>query len=286
MNKGHSQEGYKTELRGMKELYNTLQNNPKSMRITEINKTICTKLFGPSDNCKDFIRHLSYDVKPNDGIESILLSFNLATLEKAKGYGGRFPFFTFKSEKWQKEHIFASKTELDEELLEEIISEPEIEAYKEYQELLKTGNSGEDGLDFSEYDKMILEINNVLDNQSDEGRGQKVTELLSPDGPVMKHLAEPYMGNMALLSGEINKKVGNKPFDVKSKKIKKSFKDGNFIPICTMNVFSGFYDKDMESGNGTGKYNRHYLFQKRLSYINEMIETVSEYLDTQDNKDE
>jgi hypothetical protein len=53
-----------------------------------------------------------------------------------------------------------------------------------------------------------------------------------------------------------------------------------------MNVFSGFYNGDMESSNDTSNYNRYYLFQKRLSYINEMVEIVSKYLDTKDNKNE
>jgi hypothetical protein len=211
------QERYKTELRGMKEIYNILQNTPKCMRITEINKTICKKLFGVSDHGKDFIRRLSYDSNPNV-VESTLLGFNLATLENARGYGGRFPFFTFKNEAWQKEHIFASKTELaDKELLKEIISDPEIRAYKDYQKILKMGNTGGDNLDFSEYDKMILEIRNILDNQLDEERDRKIAELLAPDGPIIKYLSDPYMGNMALLTKTINIKVGNKPFDVKSK---------------------------------------------------------------------
>ena len=79
------------------------------------------------------------------------------------------------------------------------------------------------------------------------------------------------MGNIALLSEHDNISISNDSYKKKAEKIKKWFKDGEFIPICTMNVFSDFYS-DYES------YDRHWLYEKRLSYLKQMVEAVSNYL--------
>jgi hypothetical protein len=284
------EERYNTELREIKNLYNELKELPKDVRIATINEIIQEKLLGTSGNCADFIRSIAYDTNPA-AVENVLLAFNLATLEKAKGYGGRFPFFTFKDEKWEKEHVFATRTELSgKKLLEEIVSVSEIQAYKDYMTFLKTGNrnddAGEDAdaagysgtMVFSEYEALLAKIRTVLDNSSLDEQNEQIADLLSKEGPIIKLLADMRMGNMALLPKTNNIIVGNKPFSVKCEAIKQMFKNGDFIPICTMNVFSGFYDDKFENKNGMNGYTGHYLYQKRLGYIMEMTSDVSKYL--------
>ena len=79
------------------------------------------------------------------------------------------------------------------------------------------------------------------------------------------------MGNMALLTKSENISISNGSYKDKSGKIKKWFKEGEFIPICTMNVFSDFYSDD-------DGYSIHWLYAKRLSYLNQMIKSVTKYL--------
>jgi hypothetical protein len=92
------------------------------------------------------------------------------------------------------------------------------------------------------------------------------------DGDVLKNiLRDNHMGNMALLTGADNISISNDSFREKSTKIIQWFKDGDFIPICTMNVFCDFYS-DGES------YSTHWLYSRRLSYLEQMVTSVSNYL--------
>jgi len=88
------------------------------------------------------------------------------------------------------------------------------------------------------------------------------------------------MGNMALLTETDNISISNDSFYDKSAKITQWFKDGDFIPICTMNVFSDFYSDDEG-------YSAHWLYTKRLSYLKQMIKSVCAYLfDSEGKKNE
>jgi hypothetical protein len=279
---------YEIELRELKSVYDLLNSCPKDMRIKRLNKIICKKLgVGKTpDRVRDLIRNTEYDNAQT--VEAILLAFNLATLEGAKGYGGRFPFFTYKEEKWEKEHIFATKTVLSGEgegFMGTLTSDEEINSYKDYRLFLKTGkfsdesdnnNDVYDADDCLEnYDKKIEHIKTVQADQTDTQKTH-IEKLMKGDGDIINILTDNHIGNMALLPKRNNIIVSNKPFFEKSNEIKEMFVNGDFIPICTMNVFCDFYS-DME---GVAKnYNHHWLYQKRVPYIKQMIKSVEEYFD-------
>ena len=65
--------------------------------------------------------------------------------------------------------------------------------------------------------------------------------------------------------------MNNSIFPAKRDKIKDLDKKGSFIPICTKNVFLKYYSNDVKE---TFKWNQ----EDRKSYLNEIKETLKEYL--------
>ena len=265
---------YLAELRQMRPLYKNITGCGKKTREKELNLEIRKKLLskiniqGDIDN---FIKTITYNEYPNE-VEIILLIFNLSTLERAKGYGGRFPFLAFVDEKWEKEHIFATNTELlgenyeEKELLEALVSENEQNRCDEYFKIVnRSGNQF--------FKQTVNEINTYLNNPFHDSNKEILrTKLLKKDGAVLEYiLRDNHMGNMALLTKNKNIIASNDSYKDKSRKLKKWFKEGNFIPICTMNVFSDFYSSD-------DGYSTHWLYEKRFSYLNQMIDSVNKYL--------
>jgi len=132
------------------------------------------------------------------------------------------------------------------------------------------------------YEQTIKGINSIINNQvSDSEKENLNTRLLEKEGDILKYiLRDNHMGNMALLPEAFNIKLRNASYKDKSGKIKEWFKEGEFIPICTMNVFSDFYS-EVES------YSTHWLYEKRLSYLKQMIKSVNNYLfGAEDSKNE
>jgi len=275
---------YMMDMALVRNIYLEFNKHPKNQRINILNKIIAEKLNidGTAESITELIRAAKYSDSNTKNVEIILLAFNLSSLEKAEGYGGRFPFFTYKNESWEKEHIFATETVLSgegEELLEIICSDEEVKSYKLYQKFLQKGSfdnitSDDDDIDFKDYEINIDLIKHIL-NSKDENRQQQIDDLMKEDGLVVNLFAENCMGNMALLPKKNNIIVSNKPFDIKSDKIIQMFKNSDFIPICTMNVFCNFYFNDIKDKISS----RYWLYEKRLSYIMQMVESVSEYLE-------
>ena len=93
------------------------------------------------------------------------------------------------------------------------------------------------------------------------------------------------MGNMTLLTGNKkqtdssgqNQVVSNKSYSAKKDMVYNFFKQGQFVPIGTLLVFTDVYTK----GTNTANY---WLPDSRLAYIQEMDKTISAFLGEEDNK--
>jgi len=267
---------YQTQLSRIKPLYASIANCNKQEREKIVNKFILEALGVPcngNDAIKNFIVHTTYD--KDTAVEAILLAFNLNTLETAKSYG-RFPFDIFDKEDWQKEHIFATNTDISaeevlntNELLSFIVSDTESKSFEEYHALIEETIN-------EDQQTTLNDIQSIINMQvPDEALKQK---LLGKDGTVLKNiLRDNHMGNMALLIKRDNIIVSNDSYFKKYEKIKQLFKTGRFIPICTMNVFSGFYHEN-EGTDMAGRYRYHWLYEGRLAYLNEMLTSVTNYL--------
>lgn len=176
------------------------------------------------------IEHYSYEDDALE-IQKLLLLHNVITTLNSDKEMAKFPFHLYKrtqnSEKWTLEHIHAqnsdviSKTEHQIEWLNDHlellnIKIPESELIQRIEEYLDGKNKD------IKFEKLYKEVLEILDPQKDESK---------------KHLIE----NLCLLDGRTNSSLNKSVFEIKRSKIRKRELEGNYIPICSRNVFLKTY---------------------------------------------
>ena len=85
------------------------------------------------------------------------------------------------------------------------------------------------------------------------------------------------IGNLALLTAENNSSLSNDSFIEKRKKIIEMDKNGEFIPICTKNVFLKYYSKKLSNVYFWSK-------QDQEDYKDSIIKTLEIFLGEKNEK--
>ena len=170
----------------------------------------------------DNIGKLNY-IDNRKELENILLLFNIATILNQQGSYTRFSFNEYNGKKWSLEHIHAQN---DKGLKDKKAQDAWLENSKKYideSDLKEKIASFIDGNENNRFDELQMEILNKFGNM------------------VNMHGIE----NLALLSADNNSSLSNGPFVDKRARIIKMDKNGEFIPVCTKNVFLKYYTKNL-----------------------------------------
>ena len=188
-------------------------------------------------------------------LENILLLFNIATIINSKGSYTRFSFNEYNGKKWSLEHIHAQN---DKGLKDKKVQDEWLENSKKY--IYES--------DLQE--KIDIFIKGNENNHFDELQ----MEILNKFGDVVNmHGIE----NLALLAAENNSSLCNGPFIEKRKKIIEMDKNGEFIPICTKNVFLKYYTKNLSNVYFWSK-------QDQEDYKGSIIETLENFFGEKNGK--
>ena len=176
------------------------------------------------------IDKLEYEKNRKD-IENILLFFNIATILNNKSSNIRFSFSEFSTKRWSLEHIHAQN---DKGLKDKKAQDVWLENMKKY---IK-----EDAIEDTIKEKIDSFIKGIENNHFSELQTQILNrfgdeELLNMHG----------IKNLALLAAENNSSLSNGPFIEKREKIIEMDKNGEFIPICTKNVFLKYYSNELSN---------------------------------------
>ena len=83
--------------------------------------------------------------------------------------------------------------------------------------------------------------------------------------------------NLTLLTAENNSSLSNGPFIEKREKIIEMDKNGEFIPICTKNVFLKYYSNELSNVYFWSK-------QDQKEYKNSIIETLENFFGEKNGK--
>ena len=206
----------------------------------------------------DNISRLSYDDdKDKKNIEKILLLFNIATIINSKGSYTRFSFNEYNGKKWSLEHIHAQN---DKGLKDKKAQDAWLENTKKYIDkntIKKKIDSFIESVENNRFSELQAEILNEF--------GDK--ELLNMHG----------IENLALLSADNNSSLSNGPFVDKRAKIIEMDKNGEFIPICTKNVFLKYYSKELSNVYFWSE-------QDQKDYKCSIVETLKEFLGEENAK--
>lgn len=209
----------------------------KNHVISEIRKST---LFTEHDGQIDY-RELSYE-SHYDYIVRLLLLFNVETIRQKSDNGNRFPFNRYKSELWSLEHIHAQNSE---SLKTTVEWKEWIESH--YKSLTAIGNCYPEKKE--DVDIVHNEMKIILGHIQQEHYNGSIKDEFAQVAKKTVHLLSdnsqiPYihsLSNMALLSGKDNSVLNNSTFDVKREKIIEMDRIGEYIPLCTRNVFLKYY---------------------------------------------
>ena len=169
---------------------------------------------------------LEYEKNRKD-IENILLFFNIATILNNKSSNIRFSFSEFTTKRWSLEHIHAQN---DKGLKDKKAQDVWLENIKKY----------------IKKDAIKKKIDSFIKGIKNNHFSELQTQILNKFGD--KELLDMHgIENLALLAAENNSSLSNGPFIEKREKIIEMDKNGEFIPICTKNVFLKYYTKNLSN---------------------------------------
>ena len=188
-------------------------------------------------------------------LENILLLFNIATIINSKGSYTRFSFNEYNGKKWSLEHIHAQN---DKGLKDKKAQDAWLENSKKYI-----------------YESDLQEKIDIFIKGNENNRFDELQmEILNKSGDMVNmHGIE----NLALLSAGNNSSLSNDSFIEKRSKIIVMDKNGEFIPICTKNVFLKYYTKNLSNVYFWSK-------QDQEDYKGSIIETLENFLGEKNGK--
>lgn len=224
-------------------------------------KSLIKKYFSNID-----IEELSYeDSVDKKYIKDVLLLFNVITVMKKSSAYSRFPFDSYNKNKWSLEHIHAQNAEgisnskelwfawIDEHLAS--FRQFTDDKYKDVVKKLESVNR--ENFTRIEFENLFMDVSLMI--QNDYG-----IELHNID-------------NMALLDIDANSSISNNFFDVKRNMIIEKDRKGEFIPVCTRNVFLKYYS--------LGPSQVHYWSASdRADYLEAIKIMLAEYLPEKGDK--
>lgn len=231
------------------------KNKYKKDEFIEYVKDIIKEHFDGVD-----IEELSYEYSlDKEIIRDVLLLFNVITVMKKSSAYSRFPFDSYNKNNWSLEHIHAQNSEgigNSKDLWFAWIDE-HIASFKQFSS------------------EKYVEVVDILESIDRETITREIFETLFDD--ISTKIQDDYgidlhnIDNLALLDINSNSSISNNFFDVKRRMIIDMDRKGEFIPVCTRNVFLKYYSKDPSQIH-------YWSASDRDDYLNAIKYTLKEYL--------
>ncbi|AZA91773.1 Uncharacterized conserved protein [Chryseobacterium nakagawai] len=198
----------------IKELYNISLSSTKTEFQEYLDKSI-KDIFKNTN-----LEELQYGDKK---VKDVLLLYNILTMLRNENDNSYFPFDVYKNKKWDIEHITSVTDTLPDD------KEKWLSDAKLYLDL-----STKDGKDLN---KRVLKY----EISDDEDFEDLFTAIVAHFNSHLKDQDINDISNLALLDSETNRGYKNAVFPFKRNTIIEKDKQGNFIPICTKNVFLKYF---------------------------------------------
>lgn len=212
-------------------------------------------------------------------IQYVLLLFNIETIRQKGDENVRFAFYRYKNEgTWSLEHIHAQNSE-------------SLKTNQEWKEWLEIHKKSLEGLEVYSDDKKQIEevidkMNTVITHINEKGYKGSIRDEFNAVAPAVINILSDgddksqmhTLSNMALLTVGENAALSNSTFDVKRMKIIAMDKAGEYIPVCTRNVFMKYY-----SSSDTKLH--FWSEEDRKGYISAMNNVLYDYKEKNSNKE-
>lgn len=243
---------------------------PRAEIRRRLRRRIRETLFGPQDGVDWLaaaLQDMTYGTKHADNrIRAVLLAFNVAShMQVADASDHFFPFHSFKHQSWDIEHIRATEDKMPDRDYLQSDWLKQLVAYLE-----------------SDQDLDPEAIRQDLEQARDLAAASRAR--LEAEFPIFyRHLLARYegsimsgdgggnsIGNLALLPADINRAIGNQMFRLKRREILQREKKGQFVPLCTRNVFLKYYTSEVKS-------TLYWSATDRQAYVLAMVDALSAF---------
>ncbi len=194
---------------------------------------------------------------------NLLLLFNVLSTRE------RFPFEKHVQQHWTLEHIHAQNAQV-------LVKAEQWKTWlEEHQRALKVlvGNSAIFAQMNSDIDTFLPDVASTLAGKPVRGLGERFNALSARvQGALSIDDAPDHtIANLALLSHGDNAALGNAVFEVKRQKVLELDRTGEYIPVCTRNVFLKYYaDADAVQPHFWGPLDK-------TSYLREIKSKLQDY---------
>ena len=229
----------------------------KSELLKSIKDTIRKKMEKIGD-----ISTLDYNDSPED-IYTVLLLFNVITIMNKSNAYSKFRFDEYQKNEWSLEHIHAQGAEGILNSSEAMLGwiDEHLASFRTFVDSEENGKYAGIVKKLEEFDRKHITQDSFTKLYDDICK-----EIESDYGTDLNNIS-----NLALLSRSANSSLSNSFFDVKRRIIVEKDRNGEFIPICTRNVFLKYYSEDASQ--------IHYWSQKdRMDYLKAIKAVLKEYL--------
>lgn len=190
---------------------------------------------------------LSYDEEKGKALlERLLLLFNTETVADMKHSTERYSFAAHAREQWSLEHIQPQDSmRITSRKKRQDWAEAHARVLEELRGLLR------DPAQQQECQQHIDWLSSVTDRASDDesgflGGADAILRFLDQNHALGEPLNSDdmhHLKNLALLTSSHNSSLGDYDFSAKRHKIVEMIENGEFIPVCTREVFLKFYSK-------------------------------------------
>lgn len=216
----------------------------------------------------DDLEELNYEEKKR-GYPKLLEILLLMNVETTTQSGLRFPFVRHVGEKWSLEHIHAQNAELlnraEQWRIWLIHHKSALEA------LTVQSNADEIPSLKVEIDEAIASIDaGKAGNFSGErfnSLSARILKMLDQDNGT-----DHTIRNLALLSSRDNSRLSNSVFEVKRQMILELDRRGDYVPVCTRNIFLKYY------ANADAQQPHFWSAADKASYLAEIRNRLQHYL--------
>ena len=220
-------------------------------------------------------------------ITEVLLLFNIETILATKNTDIRFPFYRYKDERWDIEHIRSQtdktipttkRKEWAIDILEYFTGNKNIDTDEDIiqqEELIEKLDKESSKIRISQKEMASKALNFILEEDfSDISFKDIYGEVAAYFKEDKEFENKDSIGNLALLDYRTNRSYGNAMFPIKRRRIIKNDMNGVFVPICTKNVFLKFYSNQLGDVMNWSENDAE-------DYQNSIIKVLEDYLPNQ-----
>ena len=219
----------------MRRILESCENIPNSQVVTVLKRlTNDMKKYAVLSVLTD----LDYDNKTRNQLRKLLLLFNIATLICKSEKQDRFPFDLYVEYNWDIEHIHAIKDKLPGKF--EDAHDYLLALQEEFEQQLAESSDDSETIQ-KQYADTIKELKEFLSRDDIKLKDAEEFYIYLSDSYPGVIQEDNNIRNLTLLDSKTNRGYKNVSYRQKRRAIIERDSEGQFIPLCTRNVFLKYY---------------------------------------------